>query len=590
MRGHEPPFQDASKPHKALLLGRNDEGQLSYCCRYDADPADEHGLGECDVRRMRDALCGHDYEVSIVEQGCQTHGAIGDRLRDAARACSKGDHFLFYFSGHSRTHFTHFSLVLAGGRHLELLPEEEIIAILQQDCVARSKLVILDCCSAEDLTRAHDWQPGRYDDLRFLGSTRSMALGKEVPTLKGGIFTHCLCEALTDPAHWVCDGDHALVDAKGRLYSDKLLRWLKRRIPQVGKEHEPDASFPEPVGDRRWDEPFLVAQVPRDSVRSASAPQPEQLADDARHRPSQDHLAIALRPFHRQDTRRVLVDAMLVNARGDGARVSGLPDTAVPIDRVPRLVGALLRSREVSQPRHGRAGPLHIELFLPVAMLTRDLDELLGCRDMLPPPHAAHHVTTRVLVRLGGDAREAEDFEDVGIAYDWADYWRRCETCLDRPRPIGDDIDCLRAIDDHARCRDELDQGACVLLLGFPPQRSGGEIARMLFAGAAALAWCSRKAPADLRRQLRDRITGMQRHDGRGLCLRDLPSTLRDLRRQCHQDSADAAGKTHTGGYHLIWDDPDRMPKFTWSENTDAPLFVSALDQQPPMQDTDADG
>jgi hypothetical protein len=49
--------------YRALLLGRNDgngpldEGRsLQWCCRYEPDSGDPDGLGECDVRRMRDAL------------------------------------------------------------------------------------------------------------------------------------------------------------------------------------------------------------------------------------------------------------------------------------------------------------------------------------------------------------------------------------------------------------------------------------------------------------------------------------------------------------------------------------------------------
>ncbi|MBV5275589.1 MAG: hypothetical protein JZU52_18785 [Lamprocystis purpurea] len=122
--------------------------------------------------------------------------------------------------------------------------------------------MILDYCYAE--AAADGWQPKRYDNLRILVSTKSLVRAKEIDGLDGGIFTHCLCEALTDEQHRRPCGADALVDADGAIYSDRLLRWLKSRIPIVGRQYVHDASFhfPEPIGDSGQDQPFLIARVP----------------------------------------------------------------------------------------------------------------------------------------------------------------------------------------------------------------------------------------------------------------------------------------------------------------------------------------
>ena len=83
----------------ALLLGRNDnDAELRWCIDYDG--GDDDSLGECDVRRMRDALNQHHYEVHVVEQERRLATDIHQKLKDLTQACDSSDEMLFYFSGH----------------------------------------------------------------------------------------------------------------------------------------------------------------------------------------------------------------------------------------------------------------------------------------------------------------------------------------------------------------------------------------------------------------------------------------------------------------------------------------------------------
>lgn len=249
-------------PRKALLLGRNGDNSLRWCCNYDCSAGDAHGLGHCDLRKLRDALrvCHYrDSDITVVEEECRSEGLILEVVKKAVLECAQEDDFLFYFSGHARPIGGQLELILAAGQRAEIFPSSRLIDLLQSECRAKSKLLILDCCYAEGVKEV--WQPTPYDNLRILVSTKSLFRGKEVHGLKGGIFTHCLCEALTDPAHWRPDDPVPLVDAEGHIYSDKLLIWLKRRIAEVGRKYEPGIKFPEPIGFWNQGDPFLITQV-----------------------------------------------------------------------------------------------------------------------------------------------------------------------------------------------------------------------------------------------------------------------------------------------------------------------------------------
>ena len=80
-------------PRKALLLGRNDDHSLRWCCNYDDTGADRHGLSPCDVRKIRNALEHRGYKVNVVGPDCRTEGQIIDAVKDAMRDCAEEDHF-----------------------------------------------------------------------------------------------------------------------------------------------------------------------------------------------------------------------------------------------------------------------------------------------------------------------------------------------------------------------------------------------------------------------------------------------------------------------------------------------------------------
>jgi hypothetical protein len=207
-----------------MLLGRGG-GDLRWPYR-DGDPRDADGLAACDVRRMRDALAARDYEVFVVP-GAADEGEIVKELNAATRACTSGDTFLFYFSGHTRVRRGRMQLVLGHSAEQQETLSATVLIEKLDACKAGAKLIILDCCYAGEATQ--EWRPPVYENLRILAATDRATPAGEFDELEGGIFTHFLHEALTNPEHWTDDGS-GVTDADGAIWSDALSEWLKERI------------------------------------------------------------------------------------------------------------------------------------------------------------------------------------------------------------------------------------------------------------------------------------------------------------------------------------------------------------------------
>ena len=213
----------------ALLLGRTG-GDRRWCYRGDASGADPDGLGECDVRKLRDALVRHRYAPPNVIGAAESLGDILDRLVRTARRCAGGDTLVFYFSGHAKYSRNGLDLILGWtDDRPDTLAVKFVIETLLDASPASSKLLILDCCHAGEA--ALSWCPGIYENLRILAAVDPHHRAKEHPQV-GGLFTHCLCQALTEPGHWCCV-ESGLIDPEGRIWSDRLSGWLRPEVARL---------------------------------------------------------------------------------------------------------------------------------------------------------------------------------------------------------------------------------------------------------------------------------------------------------------------------------------------------------------------
>jgi len=247
---------------KALLLGRNG-GDLQWCYRDDAD-----GLGECDVRKLRDALARHGYEP-IVIGAAESRGGIIDCLIRTARQCAGGETLVFYFSGHAKfLRKGDLGLVLgsSGGRS-DTLSAGHVIDILLDESPASSKLLVLDCCHAGEA--ASPWQLTVNDNLRILAAADPYHAAKEHPQV-GGLFTHCLCQALTEQRYWVC-GDFGVIEPDGRIWSDRLSRWLRPEVERLARNLGLDVAKPVEYGGSDLQRVCIAQVDPQDRPRPQSA-------------------------------------------------------------------------------------------------------------------------------------------------------------------------------------------------------------------------------------------------------------------------------------------------------------------------------
>ncbi len=222
---------------RAFLLGRN-TGSLRHCLVYDEATG---ALQPCDVQLMKCCLDKRGYQVELAEREAN-EGCISNQLNAVITTCAQEDAFVFYFSGHSLVRQGDFFLVLANDKdNLSNLYLVSKLIVQLRSCKAGNKLLILDCCDAEQAV--HQWTPPEEDNLWVLAATDRMNKSKEYDDLNAGVFTHYLHRTLTEPELWVPD-DTGVVDGKGNLWVDKLIKWLRDAIAKYGKQKQENVPLP----------------------------------------------------------------------------------------------------------------------------------------------------------------------------------------------------------------------------------------------------------------------------------------------------------------------------------------------------------
>lgn len=281
--------------------------------------------------------------------------------------------------------------------------------------------------------------------------------------------------------------------------------------------------------------------------------------DPAKTRPK-SHLAIALSPCDANTQTQYAVEARLVDSRGFGDSVLA-PVESVSSQGMPEMMRRALNQPAVTEAIRDPEGLLTIEFFLPVRLLGEDIDDWTPSRtsDKQAPFSERHRVTVRALVRLGpetaGDERGASDAEPYIAG--WVHQWRACAPCRAAKRRAKKVPPCCIWLSEpKTSYRRMTKEGGCVFVLGFKPTTEDLDL--MLRHGLAAILWAGEPLDARFMTTLLAAVAATRPNSPKQPCLADLPFAVLDLR----QDAWDqTSGKT--GGYHLLWDDPDRIPAFT---------------------------
>jgi len=298
--------------------------------------------------------------------------------------------------------------------------------------------------------------------------------------------------------------------------------------------------------------------------------------------PARSHLAIRVVEHDANAHGQYAIEARLVDRDGKGDSIDLID--ADGIDAMPVLLRKALGSRAVFEAIKALESRFTIEFFLPTRLLTVDLDGWALRHSSVSEPFTVRYIATvRAGVRLGPTANDEIFAGDDPGAYvgGWERQWRDCAGWRDTQRDAKQKPESITRVDrpDHNyRDAPHHDQ-TCLFLLGFDPGRDGGRIDPILRTGAAALIWRSRDVDADYRRELFEQVASAYPKEGKRPCFGDLPHALLLLRQQAWQDSRcthpQDPEKWHTGGYHLLWDDPSRTPEFGGRGDAPPPQYLS---------------
>jgi len=240
--------------YQALLLGPNDPKRYAK----DRSRTDPDGLGECDMRKMRHALTLLGYKRIKVASPQAVGTKFGADLESAIGACSGGGTFIFYFRGHASYESRDLKLRLPrSGGPSYYYPASALLKNVADNCAASHKLVILDCCTADEA--AQDWPREIEDKVPILACINHVTKSNVLPD-GGSVFTDCLYEALTQ---WENRLPRAgIIDKNGVIWSDQLWPWLNRQVTLLSAEKRLACCTPE-FYHGSDNQPVRIAEIAR---------------------------------------------------------------------------------------------------------------------------------------------------------------------------------------------------------------------------------------------------------------------------------------------------------------------------------------
>jgi len=179
----------------------------------------------------------------------EARGIIFER----AESCRPEDTFLTYFSGHGRARKGNLLLQLNGSSVDKPLTTHLVAADLLmafQNCLARSRVLILDCCNAGGVAREVGMKSGgtevkalgiESDTFDILMASGFLEAAFEVESLGGGFLTHGILEALGDKfVEADADQDRAI------SFLD-LTKWLEKQADLANASRSTMQRIPRPA-------------------------------------------------------------------------------------------------------------------------------------------------------------------------------------------------------------------------------------------------------------------------------------------------------------------------------------------------------
>ena len=225
---------------------------------------------ENDLKLIQNALTLHEYATYTPGSSEDKKTALLSALDDFLDSCSSSDTVIIYFSGHAFAPKGELLLLL--DENLKRLNTSTIqlsyLTAVIENCSARNKLLILDCCHA--LSEISDWRPPQSEVYRILASSGRLEKAKEMETFCASFLSYQIYRALTE-----CYSD--LVQDDVPLTINKLYGWLFEQAKSYNSNHTEMVPLPKLMGDQGNDfvlcalkEPILPLQIRKFLIQLSS--------------------------------------------------------------------------------------------------------------------------------------------------------------------------------------------------------------------------------------------------------------------------------------------------------------------------------
>lgn len=215
---------------KAYIFGANTLN-LKYC--------------ENDVGLLSTVLSLFNYETTISKPilGVIEKGEIIKSLDNFFDSCSPNDTIVIYFSGHAYSPKGQLLLLLDNdlkNTNKSSIPLNYILSQMEE-CRAKNKLLILDCCHA--LGELDMWRPKQSESVKILAASGRFEQAKEIDEFKSSFLSYIIYNALNNDFYNICDN-------RENISVNSLYEWILNQTVIYNDKNKTKMPSPKLIGDQ----------------------------------------------------------------------------------------------------------------------------------------------------------------------------------------------------------------------------------------------------------------------------------------------------------------------------------------------------
>ncbi len=202
-----------------------------------------------DVRLLSRALERQSFSVTVAETldpPLSTKAQFIESFDAFLDSCGAADTVVVYFSGHAFAPKGELLLLL--GSDLNRVNASSIrmayVTAALENCGARNKLLILDCCHA--LAEIAAWRPPQSESFRILAASGRLERAKEIDRYEASFLTYQIARALTSEFA-------TIISHHGRLTVNTLFSWVLTQASAHNSRGLEPVPSPKLLGDQGAD-------------------------------------------------------------------------------------------------------------------------------------------------------------------------------------------------------------------------------------------------------------------------------------------------------------------------------------------------